>query len=135
MYITITDIIGEKKIDLDYPIRGKEVVVISMFSDNIQYELEKPLKVRQIMKEEMQLLKGKFSSRELGKFIGRKLITTKDGIIKTNKMPNWALSRKDTLRRTAMTTTASKNITEFPSSPSSQSIVSFLPKCMIRYQW
>ena len=38
MYIAITDIIGEKRIDLDYPIRGKEVAVVSVFSDNIQYK-------------------------------------------------------------------------------------------------
>ena len=39
MYITINDVIGEKTIYLSYPIRsGKEVAVISMLSDNIQYE-------------------------------------------------------------------------------------------------
>ena len=38
MYITITDIIGEKRIDLAYPIPGEEVAVVSVFSDNIQYE-------------------------------------------------------------------------------------------------
>ena len=32
MYITITDIIGEKIIDLDYPIKGKEVADVSVFS-------------------------------------------------------------------------------------------------------
>ena len=42
MYTTINDIIGEKRIDLSYPIRsGKEIAVITMFSDNIQYEVEK----------------------------------------------------------------------------------------------
>ena len=38
MYITITDIIGKKRIDLAYLIRGKEVTVVSMFSDNVKYE-------------------------------------------------------------------------------------------------
>ena len=38
MYITITAIIGEKTIDLAYPIQGKEVAVVSVFSGNIQYE-------------------------------------------------------------------------------------------------
>ena len=43
MYITINGIIGEKRIDLSYPIRSsKEVAVISMLSDNIQYEIIKP---------------------------------------------------------------------------------------------
>ena len=44
MYITISDIKGEKTIDLSYPIRstagwGKEIAVISMLSGNTQYEI------------------------------------------------------------------------------------------------
>ena len=46
MYITITGIVGEKRIDLAYPIKNlnsnKEVAVVSMFSDNIQYEFMEP---------------------------------------------------------------------------------------------
>ena len=43
MYITINDIKGEKTIDLSYPIRsGKEIAVIGMLSDNVQYEIIKP---------------------------------------------------------------------------------------------
>ena len=56
MYITINDIIDEKRIDLSYPIHSfkqrsypthsfkqrKEIAVITMFSDNIQYEIVKP---------------------------------------------------------------------------------------------
>ena len=38
MYVTITDIIGEKMIDLVYPIQGKEVAIVSVFSDNIRYK-------------------------------------------------------------------------------------------------
>ena len=50
MYITIKDIIGEKAIDLSYPIHsGKEahrasqgeVAVIAMLRDNVQYEIVK----------------------------------------------------------------------------------------------
>ena len=53
MYITIDDIIGEKRIDLSYPIEDREalalaphsaggphlaeIAVVSMFSDNVQY--------------------------------------------------------------------------------------------------
>ena len=37
MYITINDVIGEKRINLSYTIQGKEVAVVSMFSDNVQY--------------------------------------------------------------------------------------------------
>ena len=54
MYIIINDIKGEKMIDLSYPIcstarRGKaskEIAVISMLSENTQYEMTKPLKLK-----------------------------------------------------------------------------------------
>ena len=37
MYITINDVIGEKTIDLSYPIYPeKEIAVVSMFSNNSQ---------------------------------------------------------------------------------------------------
>ena len=56
MYITTTDIVGEKRIDLAYLIRnldsGKEVGVVSMFSNNVQYQVKEPLKVLLIMNEE-----------------------------------------------------------------------------------
>ena len=43
MYITINNVIGEKMINLSYPIRSsKEVAVIGMLSDNVQYEIIKP---------------------------------------------------------------------------------------------
>ena len=40
MYITINDVIGSKRIDPSYPIHPrKEIAVITMFSDNVQYEI------------------------------------------------------------------------------------------------
>ena len=46
MYITINDIIGEKRIDLSYPIYPrKEIAVISMLSDNVQYWLQGSIEV------------------------------------------------------------------------------------------
>ena len=45
MYVTINNIIGEKRIDLAYLILGKEVVIVRMFSDNVQYQLGEPVKV------------------------------------------------------------------------------------------
>ena len=45
MYIKINDIKGEKTIDLSYPIKNfdsAEIAVVSLFSDNIQYQLIKP---------------------------------------------------------------------------------------------
>ena len=42
MYVTINDVIGEKRINLSYPIHSnKEVAVITMLSDNVQYEIAK----------------------------------------------------------------------------------------------
>ena len=58
MYITIIDIVGEKSMDLAYPIQGKEVAVVSIFSNNVQYQMREPLKVLLIMNEEKQLPEG-----------------------------------------------------------------------------
>ena len=50
MYITINDIIGEKTIDLTYSINNfdssKEIAVISMISNNTQYEIKEPLDLK-----------------------------------------------------------------------------------------
>ena len=50
MYITINDVIGEKRIDLSHPIRSgrkasegplsAEIAVVSMLSNNVQYWLQ-----------------------------------------------------------------------------------------------
>ena len=45
MYITFDDIKGEKRIDLSYSIKNfdsAEIAVVSLFSNNIQYQLIKP---------------------------------------------------------------------------------------------
>ena len=45
MYITVNNIKGEKRIDLSYSIQNfdsdKEIAVIRMFSDNVQYQILK----------------------------------------------------------------------------------------------
>ena len=50
MYITINNMKGEKRIDLSYSIQDfdsdKEITVIRMLSDNVQYEI---LKLRAVM--------------------------------------------------------------------------------------
>ena len=90
MYITITDILGEMKINLAYLIKGKEVVVVTVFSYNVQYDTKEPLNILLITNEEKLLLKGKFTSRELSTFVGRMVITTsldtKENVLKTNKL-------------------------------------------------
>ena len=46
MCITITDIVGKKRIDLAYPINNfnsnKQVANVSVFSDNIRYKFTEP---------------------------------------------------------------------------------------------
>ena len=61
MYITITVAVGEKRIDLASLIRGKEVAVVRMFSDNVQYQIKEPLKVMLLTNEEKWLLEGVFT--------------------------------------------------------------------------
>ena len=68
MYITINDVIGEKTIDLSYPIysfnQEKEIAVISMFSDNIQYEMKESFKLKLIDGSEKQVLKKRLIQPE-----------------------------------------------------------------------
>ena len=52
MYIMINNLIGEKRIDVTYPIKGKEVAVVSVFSNNVQYWIKKPLKLLLSNREE-----------------------------------------------------------------------------------
>ena len=95
MYITINDIKGEKTIDLSYPIRsttgrGKEIAVISMLSENTQYEMTKPLKLKLVDGSEKEVLNKTYMSRELNAFVERKhIISDLDNdpqIIKMNKL-------------------------------------------------
>ena len=59
MYITVNDIIGEKTIYLSYPIYPvKEITVISMLSDNVQYLLKEPVKVLLKTGKNVELSKG-----------------------------------------------------------------------------
>ena len=76
MYITINDIKGEKTIDLSYPIQNfdssKEVAVVRMLSDNIQYKMTKPLGLKLVDGSEKQILNGSYTKRELDVIVGRK---------------------------------------------------------------
>ena len=95
MYITINDIIGEKTIDLSYPIRsiarrGKEIAVISMLSENTQYEMTKSLNLKLEDGSEKEVLSKTYTSREVKAFVEGKYIMSdlSNGpqIIKTNKL-------------------------------------------------
>ena len=95
MYITINDIKGEETIDPSYPIssttrRGKEIVVISVLSENTEYEMTKPLKLKLVDGSETEVLSKTYMSRELNAFVeGKHIISGLDNdpqIIKTNKL-------------------------------------------------
>ena len=90
----INDIIGSKTIDLSYPIQNfsssKEIAVISMLSENTQYEMTKPLKLKLVDGSEKEVLSKTYMSRELNAFVeGKRINTDLDNhpqIIKTNKL-------------------------------------------------
>ena len=95
MYITINDVIGEKTIDLSYPIhstagRGKEIAVISMLSKNTQYKMTKPLNLKLVDGSEKEVLSKTYTSRELRAFVEGKQImpdlSNGPQIIKRNKL-------------------------------------------------
>ena len=94
MYITIDDVIGEKTIDLSYPIQNfdfsNEVAVVSMFSDNIQYKVTETFNLKLIDNSEKQILNGSYTKREIDVIVGRKPIladlSNDFRIIKTNKL-------------------------------------------------
>ena len=73
MYITINDIIGEKRIDLSYPIKGKEIAVVSMLSDNVQYWLQGSIEVLLKTGKKIALNKGVYTDEELNTLIGMEL--------------------------------------------------------------
>ena len=84
----ITEVVGEKRINLAYLIWEKEVAIVGMFSDNVQYWIKEPLKVM-LTNEEKWLSEGVFMDRELNVSIGRKVITllnVHDNIVKINKL-------------------------------------------------
>ena len=62
MYITINNIKGEKRIDLSYSIQNfdsnKEIAVIRMLSDNVQYQILKLRSVMDPISDEKRLFQG-----------------------------------------------------------------------------
>ena len=95
MYITTNGIIGEKTIDLSYPIysinQRKEITVITILSDNIQYLLKESMKIRLKMGEDVALKEGVYTDKELNAIIGPELksrIESRDYILRTNKLEN-----------------------------------------------
>ena len=91
MYITINDVIGEKTIDLSYPIYPeKEIAVVSMFSNNSQILLQKSMEVLLYTGKKIVLNKGVYMDKELDSLIGTELksqmLDSRDDILRTNKL-------------------------------------------------
>ena len=79
IYITINDVIGEKRIDLAHSIRsGKEIAVVIMLSDNVQYQI---LKLRAVM-DPISDTKKMIPSRT---YAGRELLSMLEGMVELNK--------------------------------------------------
>ena len=91
MYITINDIIGKKRIDLSYPIRGAEFAVVIIISNNVQYWLKGPMKILLKMGMETMLNKRVYTDKELNSLIGLELksqMVSRDDVLRTNKLEN-----------------------------------------------
>ena len=98
MYITINDIIGEKTIDLSYPIYSaagwgkarKEIAVVCMHSNNSQILLQKSIEVLLYMGKKIVLNKGVYIDKELDSLIGTELrsqmLDSRDDVLRTNKL-------------------------------------------------
>ena len=94
MYITINDIIGEKSIDLSYPLKGRdgsvEITVVSMFSNNVQYWLQGTKEVLLKMGEKIVLNKVVYMDKELNALIGLELksqmMDSRNDVLRTNKL-------------------------------------------------
>ena len=75
MYITINDIKVEKRIDLSYPIHSdKEVAVVSLFSDNVQYNVLKPRTIIDDISGDKKLIPSKT-------YAGRELLSALEGMM------------------------------------------------------
>ena len=92
MYVMVSNIVGEKRIDLAYPIQkldsSKEVAIVSMFSYNIQYEFTEPWMI-ELELGNKQVMAATYARRELIDLIeGKNELTQFDKhpqINKTNK--------------------------------------------------
>ena len=82
MYITINNIKGESRIDLSYSIQNfdsnKEIAVIRMLSDNVQYDI---LKLREVM----DLISDARKTIPRGTYAGRELLSIVEGMVELNQ--------------------------------------------------
>ena len=82
MYITINNIKGESRIDLSYSIQNfdsvKEIAVIRMLSDNVQYDI---LKLHEVMDPISEAKK----TIPRGTYAGRELVSIVEGMVELNQ--------------------------------------------------
>ena len=98
MYITINDVIGEKTIDLSYPIRStagqgkarKEFAAVSMHISNSQILLHRSIEVLSITGKKIVLNKGVYTDKELNSMTGTELksqiLDSRNNVLRTNKL-------------------------------------------------
>ena len=82
MYITINNIKGEKRIDLSYSIQNfnssKEVAVIRMLNDNVQYQLLKLCTMVDPISDTKKIIPSRT-------YAGRELLSMLEGMVELNK--------------------------------------------------
>ena len=97
MYITINDVIGEKTIDLSYPInptagRGKEIAVVSMHISNSQILLHRSIEFLLKTGKKIVLNEGVYTDKELNSLTGMELksqlLDSRNDILRTKKLVN-----------------------------------------------
>ena len=95
MYITINDVIGEKMIDLSYPVNstagwGKEIAVVSTRISNSQILLHRSIEVLSVTGKKIVFNKGVYMDKELNSLIGMELksqmLDSHNDILRTNKL-------------------------------------------------
>ena len=91
MYITINDVIGQKTIDLSYPIYSrKEIAVVSMHISNSQILLHRSIEVLLKTGKKIVLNKGVYTDKELNSLIGTELKLqmhdSRNDVLRTNKL-------------------------------------------------
>ena len=91
MYITINDVIGEKTIDLSYPIHSKkEIAVVSMHIRNSQILLHRSIEFLLKMGKKIVLNKGVYTDKELNPQIEMELksqmLDSRNDILRTTKL-------------------------------------------------
>ena len=130
MYVTLNNIIAEKTIDLSYSIKGgAEVAVVSLFSDNIQYEFESRLSLPGKMieactytrRELIDHMEGKFPMTHFDKNKTNKLKDITEIVLSLNELDNTDNLENGKPSRTLLTyhvTSDDDNFTNFvPSYP------------------